>query len=69
MATQIEDGASPQDVRGEAVHPLLNLLVAYSWRLIVVFLAVPFTAVVVNMVAVGRDYGARNPDDKLVAAE
>lgn len=56
-------------VRGEAVHPLLNLLVAYSWRLIVVFLAVPFTAVVVNMVAVGRDYGARNPDDKLVAAE
>lgn len=37
MATDVEDGPSPQrDVRGDAVHPLLDLLVAYSWRLLVI---------------------------------
>ncbi len=55
------------------LHPVVVLLAITTggalFGLLGSFLAVPFTAVVVNVVAAGRDYQARNPDEKLMAAE
>lgn len=83
MATDIEEGVLVQQLDddlpvavayGRALNfrPVVALLAITTdgppFGLLGSSLAVPCTAVVVNMVAAARDYRAGNPEEKLVAA-
>lgn len=75
LVQQFDNDLLAPVVYGRALnlHPVVVLLAITTggalFGLLGSFLAVPFTAVVVNLVAAGKDYQAGNPDDKRVAVE